>query len=410
MKKKNNLLIAFIALITLLSFGSCKKAQNDQGSGNKEKTTTSVLDHIKSLGYKDSEIKDIGDDYLVDGDIMFSKKAIIESKPASDSKLSVNQYGTQNYLGLNTNVTIRIDPSMNSYAGLISSAIAQWNNVPNCRVKFFIYNGSGGYNLNISNSNLGSGVCGSAYFPMNGQPGSNVFINIGVISGLPSDQIQSVIIHELGHAIGLRHTNWIANGEPGGGTTAQGAHFAATNIIGTPTGGDPASIMNGATCGAAATVLSNYDKIAVQYIYPQSAPVAGTVPVFRYYSGSGTDHFYTTDYNELAQGSNNGYIFEGIGFFAFPNQVSGSVPVYRYFSGSAGDHFYTPNPTTPGGYVLERVAFYAYTSGINASVPVYRYYHGGTPAEIDHFYTKNQNEFYTGFGGFSLEDIHFYAY
>jgi hypothetical protein len=404
MKKKNNLLLAFIAFIALLALGSCKKAQNDQGPGNKEKTTTSVLDHIKSLGYKDSEIKDIGDDYLVDGDILFSKKAIIESKPASDSKLSVNQYGTQNYLGLNTNVTIRIDPSMNSYAGLINSAIAQWNNVPNCRVKFFIYNGSGGYNLNISNSNLGSGVCGSAYFPMNGQPGSNVFINIGVISGLPSDQIQSVIIHELGHAIGLRHTNWIANGEPSAGSTPNGARHFATNILGTPTGGDPASIMNGATCGAAATVLSDYDKIAVQFIYPQNTPVAGTSPVFRYHNINNGDHFYTTNYSELGDGNNNVYIFEGIGFFAYASQVAGSVPVYRYNNSTNGDHFYSRSSTTPGNYHFELIAFYAYASALNGSVPVYRY---NNTSNGDHFYTKNQSEPITNY---IYEDIPFYIY
>jgi len=406
--KNKKLLLAFAAFIMLLSTNSCKKSQNNQTTLDKEKSSTGVLSYIKSLGYRDSEIKDIGKDYVVDGDILFSKDTVVKTKTNSSSKLGVNQYGAQNYLGINTNVTLRVDPSMNVYANEINSAIAQWNNVPNCRVKFFIYNGTGSYNVSISNNNLGSGVCGMSYFPMNGQPGSNVFINIGVVASLPSSQIQSVIIHELGHAIGLRHTNWIDNQEPGSGVAADnGAKFYATNILGTPTGNDPASIMNGATCGAAATVLSAYDKIAVQFIYPQNPPVAGTSPVFRYHNINNGDHFYTTNYGELGDGNNNVYIFEGIGFFAYTSQVAGSVPVYRYNNTNNGDHFYSRSSTTPGNYHFELIAFYAYASALNGSVPVYRY---NNTSNGDHFYTKNQNEFFQSMSGYFFEDISFYAY
>jgi hypothetical protein len=121
--KKKNILLAFLAFVTFLSFNSCKKMQNDLAPVSKEPTTVSILDHIKSLGFRDSEIKDVGDDYLVDGDILFSKKTIIPLPKSSNSKLSVNQYGTQSYIGLNTTVTIRVDPSMNGYLSEINSAI-----------------------------------------------------------------------------------------------------------------------------------------------------------------------------------------------------------------------------------------------------------------------------------------------
>jgi hypothetical protein len=402
MKKKNNLLIAFIALITLLSFDSCKKVQNDLAPVNKEKTTNSVLDHIKSLGFRDSDIKDIGDDYLVDGDILFSKKTVIPSPKNSNSKLSVNQYGTQSYIGLNTYVIIRVDPSMNGYINEINSAITQWNNIPNCRIKFAIATGSA-YNTTITNnSNLSSNTCGAAYTPISGQPGNLIYIHNDVIANNSFDQRQRTITHELGHVLGLVHTNWRSASDPTG--------TGSTNIFGTPAGDEPSSLMNGGQCGFGATVLSGYDKAAVEYIYPQNVPAAGTVPVFRYYYGTGVDHFYTTDYNEVGAGNNNVYVFEGIGFFAFPNQVPGSVPVYRYYNDSVNDHFYTPNPNTPGGYTLERTAFYAYPSAQNGSVPIYRYYRGGSGLLIDHMYTKNQNEFYLDSRGYSLEDIHFYAY
>lgn len=410
--KKKNLLLAFTALITLLSLNSCKKAKNDLVPLNKEETNTNVIDYIKSLGYRDSEIKDIGTDYLVNGDILFSKKSVIKSKKDSNSKLQVNQYGAQNFLGLNTNVVVRIDASMNGYINEINSAITQWNNVPNCRVKFSIYNGTGSYNTTIIvNNSLGSNVCGASYFPINGQPGNIVYINSSLISGNSFDQRQRTITHEFGHIIGLAHTNWFAVGEPNSGTHGNGSDYTITHIMGTPAGVDPVSLMNSGECGFGATVLSDYDKMAIQYVYPQNPPIAGSSPVFRYFYAAGNDHFYTTDYNELAQGSNAGYTFEGIAFFAFTTQVSGSAPVYRYFNSTVTDHFYTRNSATPGGYVLERIAFYAYPSAINGSIPVYRYLHSGAGVQTDHFYTKDQNEFYMGnLAGFVFEDIPFYAY
>ncbi|MGF7075147.1 M57 family metalloprotease [Mucilaginibacter sp. R-33] len=404
--KNQNLKLAFIAFTTLLSFNSCKKAIYDLAPADKEKNSTSALDYIKSLGFHDSDIKDIGTDYLVDGDMLFSKKTVVATTNGNASKIKTDQYGAQNYLGLNTNVVINIDASMSAYTAEINAAIAQWNGIPNCRVKFSV---GSSYNVTImANNNIG-GACGQSYFPINGQPGFIIYISPAAISGNSFDQRQRTIAHELGHSIGLRHTNWFLN-EPQNGTAPNSAHYSATHILGTPTEADPVSLMNGNECGTGATVLSNYDKIAVQFLYPLNPPVAGTSPVFRYYNGGSSDHFYTTDYNELAQGNNTGYIFEGVGFFAFTTQVAGTEPVYRYYSSSAVDHFYTRNATTPGGYIKERVAFYAYPSQANSSVPVYRYYHGGTPAEIDHFYTKNQNEFYWGAGGYAYEDVPFYAY
>jgi len=376
------------SVLILLILGSCKK-----DASNVKKVVTIVPDnavtsYIKSLGYQNSEITDIGADYLVDGDILFSKTSKISVQDSSKSKLKVEQYGTSNYVGLYNNVVIQIDPSMNNYVNLITDAIAQWNNVPNCRINFSIYNGSSPSNLTIINSNLGNGYCGQAYFPINGNPGAQVKINLTFLApSYTSNQIESVIIHELGHTIGFRHTNWKALSEP---LIAQDpntfARAIATQILGTPTGDDVASIMNGGTCGNSSIALSDYDKIAVQFIYPLNSPVAGSVPVFRYCSTRG-DHFYSTDYSELGNGNNNAYIFEGVAFFVFNTAVSDSVPIYRYNNPTTGDHYYTQVYGAYSGYNYEGIRFYAFASQINGSVPIYGYFDGKY-----HFDTKNSNE------------------
>jgi hypothetical protein len=366
-----------------------------------------VLSYIKKLGYRNSEIKDIGDEYLVDGDILFAKNSEPDLSLLDGPK--TEQYGTANYVGYSVqpNIFIYVDASMNAYINEINGAIAMWNNVINCRVKFGITTLSGIAHIRITNANLGSGICGAAYFPMNGRPGALVRININQIAGNSFDQRQRTIAHEIGHCIGFRHTNW-QSGEPQSGVAGDnGAYFDAMHILGTPTGGDPNSIMNGGQCGSGATTLSNFDILTVQFLYPANPPVAGTVPVFRYYARSTwQDHFYTTNINELNNGTNNDYIFEGIGFFAFPDQVANSVPIYRWYLPQSGEHFYTANPNEIPSGNSEGIAFYAYPSPINGSVPVHRYYNGSYD---DHLYTKNQNEL-SFIPGYTYEGIGWYAY
>lgn len=372
----------------------------------------STYSFIKKMGYTDEEIKDIGDEYLVDGDILFSKSdtlsfSIFEEGPRT------KQYGTNYYVGYNVQpfITVRIDGSMIPYASEINGAIAMWNNVPNSRVKFLLTTATN-QEILITNSYLGPGTCAAAYFPINGRPGAIIRINIYEIAGDSPIQRQSTIAHELGHTIGFRHTNWNANpSEPRGGTLPDnGAKFNAMHLLGTPTGGDVNSIMNRAQCGVGATSLSSFDILALQFLYPASAPVAGSVPVFRYYrdniGGSRlANHFFTTNINELGNGNVNGYNFEGIGFFAFTSQVVGTVPVYRYFSSLYNNHYYDRNFQNYSGYTYESIAFYAYPSSMNGASPVYRYM---SHSDVDHHYTKNPNE--SPFSGYNYEGIAFYAH
>ena len=86
-----------------------------------------------------------------------------------------------------------------------------------------------------------------------------------------------------------------------------------------------------------------------------------------------SDHFYTTNAAEIGTttpGSTGqyGYVSEGIAGYCFPSAAAGTVPLYRYWKGSVSDHFYTTNAAEIGttksgqagnyGYVSEGVACY----------------------------------------------------
>merc|ERR1711997_818041 len=64
------------------------------------------------------------------------------------------------------------------------------------------------------------------------------------------------------------------------------------------------------------------------------------VPIYRYWSSSIGDHFYTRDLSELGEG-NGVYSYEGIGFYLVEAGCENAVPLYRYWKSSVSDHFYT---------------------------------------------------------------------
>jgi Repeat of unknown function (DUF5648) len=66
------------------------------------------------------------------------------------------------------------------------------------------------------------------------------------------------------------------------------------------------------------------------------------IPLYRYWNPGNGDHFYTTNFWELA-GGKYGYGYEGIACHVLSNWQAGAVPLYRYWNPGIGDHFYTTN-------------------------------------------------------------------
>ena len=128
--------------------------------------------------------------------------------------------------------------------------------------------------------------------------------------------------------------------------------------------------------------------------------------LYRYYSSSGSDHFYTTNFDELGFGR-SGYSLEGIAAYISTQSYSGTIPLYRAYSSSASNHFYTTNLAelvAAGGlgYVYEGVAGYVYSIPVTGTVPLYRYY---SSSGTDHFYTTNFSELGAGGLGYVFEGI-----
>ncbi len=137
-----------------------------------------------------------------------------------------------------------------------------------------------------------------------------------------------------------------------------------------------------------------YQYAGIQcFVYPYLQPE--TVPLFRYWSAECTDHFYTTDINELGPNGTNSWIYEGVQCYVYSYQRSGTLPLYRYWSMDGGDHFYTTNlnelgPEGSNGWIFEGIQCYVYPDPQHDTSPLYRY---NFSLVGDHFYTTSMMEF-----------------
>lgn len=279
---KTNKSLNLSLLIILLLVASCRKGSDN----DKPKLTQNqeLLAYIKSLGFSESVIKDLGDEYQVDGDISFPKDMKIPSNKSIkvENTLTVNSKSmttpivgnrkiSQAYTGHligetnRINVRISINPNLTDLTNEINGAIDLWNNVENSGIYFSIVS-SGSYDIEIRKASIaGYGV---AYFPLNGSAGALVRINSESMAnaGLTSIQKKAVIAHELGHCIGFRHTDWYGN-ESTYGADDIGTQFTAVEV---PNAGgtDPNSIMNRGSNNTLSGILSSKDKLALINLYP----------------------------------------------------------------------------------------------------------------------------------------------
>ena len=100
------------------------------------------------------------------------------------------------------------------------------------------------------------------------------------------------------------------------------------------------------------------------YIFSNQQP--GSVPLFRLYSASGTDHFYTTNAQERDNAvATLGYTSEGTAGYIYPDTRCGGLPLYRSYNGQGIDHFYTMSATewdnaVSGGWAEEGITGYMF--------------------------------------------------
>ena len=110
-----------------------------------------------------------------------------------------------------------------------------------------------------------SGAGGKAGFPSGGRPFKWVELYTGMDT-YNTDVNEHVITHEIGHAVGLRHTDWFSRescGQSGESRNPDGAEL----IPGTPSGYDANSVMLACFASDEDGEFGYYDRVALEYLY-----------------------------------------------------------------------------------------------------------------------------------------------
>ncbi|WP_045114262.1 M57 family metalloprotease [Microscilla marina] len=283
MKKLNLLHSLFLMVLAAFTF-SCKQQETTPNQSQKQGLSQEVVDKFASLGFdaRDGVYGQVTNPltgktqtgYTLEKDVFISDdqlKSMLASPKTKGPK--GEQYRT--FSLVNAPRTIRVIGYTggggyglgNTLRTALQQAIQRYN-AAGISLRYTLAFGTNfnAYDIvvyQVPNNQVGA----QAGFPSGGAPYKWVQMNSGVNNaGLQT--ARHITMHELGHCIGFRHTDWFNRSISCGQGGSEGQGFdGAINIPGTPTSYDAQSIM--LSCGGLGTPgeFSYYDNVSLNYMY-----------------------------------------------------------------------------------------------------------------------------------------------
>lgn len=278
-----------LAIVIACTFFACKKHENTTAPKEESPASKALLEKLITYGFAKDSIKDIGKYYAI-GDLLFNKELTDMKKLEAyygKRNVQTEQASTYNLISgaKADNIKFSIASINQPWQQAVYAACTQWASVHNSKINFHDVISAdletyADIIFKSDNGTLSANTIAAAEFPtVSGAPGFQVLINYDFNNGnISAASMLYNMVHEIGHCLGLRHTNWQSRGE---GVNPYGAN----QIPGTPSS-DINSVMNGGTALYSWTGFSQYDTISVNYLYP-----FGTYD--RWITAPGTKYTYT---------------------------------------------------------------------------------------------------------------------
>lgn len=208
------------------------------------------------------------DKLLVDGCIVMSEEELrdIIANPEEFNR----QYRTNNLVNPQTITVIGYTGSTYALTTKMRTALS-WAvnnyNALNTGLNFTLsYSSSTSADIVVYRNPYNSGAGGVAGFPSGGQPYKWVQLYSGM-DAYDTNVNEHVITHEIGHCLGLRHTDYFSRASCGQNSNEGSAGVGAVHVPGTPTGIDWNSVMLACFSNNEDGEFGFYDRVALEYLY-----------------------------------------------------------------------------------------------------------------------------------------------